>query len=238
MLSVHGLKSKLLLGVYEKRKDDNQLKQRIISYFKAPPFRILHLSDLHYVEIAIKEGKSYEEQMALFEALIEKVYNEHRNSPFDCIFMTGDFVGSNPDKDFIGVKESVMEIIEKTITMENVDRLFIVPGNHDMMWEDYENKVLSDISMRPYLEFYRDLYANRLNVMSELPLWDKKRKTIFDYKNIKKIVWNRRLMDPNISVIGLPTPSMNKRYQGKGEFLKVDESFISSCWGGIDVTEK
>jgi len=218
----------LLLGAYQKGLNDDEFIHRIISFIKAPPFRILHLSDFHFKANQVMSNMS--EQDSLLKSMIITIKEEHKRSPLDGIFITGDFVSDDPGDDFIGIKRYIIDLIVNTITIDNLNRLFIVPGNHDIHWLSYSDKQIAANPLYPYLEFYKSIYINRLEILREISGWDITKNDFKQYLDITHTLWHRKLYDPLISVIGLSTPTLNCSIQGKGEFNKDHQEYIDNKW--------
>jgi hypothetical protein len=133
----------LRIGVIPKSTDaGGVLAERVAAFFKAPPFRILHLSDLHYDSNA--KGAKSEEQKDLFDSLLSTLKEEHENNKFDAITITGDFSSENPEGDLDKVSEFINNLVNKTMEFDNIGRLFLVPGNHDLYWKDFEKGIISE----------------------------------------------------------------------------------------------
>lgn len=219
----------LMLDLIEKGTNtSNVFINRLKNFFLAPPFRIVHLTDLHYNSEAKEEDA--DEQTDLFLSLIKILEKEHSTNPFDVIAITGDFSYRNPDKDLIFIRDTVKEIVRLTLTEENIDRLLLVPGNHDIYWKNFYKKKLSENPWGPYLEFYHAVYPGRIDILNELGAWNSD-KNLFSYSSKgEDLLWHRKLSNPSLNIIGLVTPTTNTENLGNGLFTKKHVEFINSKW--------
>ena len=219
----------LRIGVIPKSTDaGGVLAERVVAFFKAPPVRILHLSDLHYDSNA--KGAKSEEQKDLFDSLLSTLKEEHENNKFDAITITGDFSSENPEGDLDKVSEFINNLVNKTMEFDNIGRLFLVPGNHDLYWKDFKKGIISETPWRPYLDFYQSVYASQDNILEVLNAWNPKNR-FFDKKAVNEdLLWNRKILDPAINIIGLVTPSVDPAEKGMGNFDRKQEDFVRENW--------
>ena len=95
----------------------------------------LHLSDFH-----IKPNEAYNTS-PIFDALqddIEKLMEDYSITAFDFIIITGDLGYFGNDGDYVDVIHLLDNILDYTNTLK--DKLYIVPGNHDVNREIVENQ--------------------------------------------------------------------------------------------------
>lgn len=92
--------------------------------------RILHLSDLHFTQ-------KNDEQDKKFKQLIETLVTQHKEKPFDYIFVTGDIIDKGKTEYF----SVALEYFNKLFNRLNFDgqNIFFVPGNHDLDFKIEEN---------------------------------------------------------------------------------------------------
>lgn len=86
----------------------------------------LHVSDFHF-----KDDGSYDRAVvlrSLLSAVEEKV--QHRDICPDCIFVTGDIAHSGREQEYAAASDFFDKL--RKVTELDKDRLFIVPGNHDV----------------------------------------------------------------------------------------------------------
>ena len=129
-------------------------------------FRLLLMSDLHYDSTAIDAAA--ESQKQLIDSLFNLIEKEHNHICFDAILMTGDLAAKNPKTDLIDVRAVIQEIVQKSIGERNIDRLFLIPGNHDVVWEKFEDDLASDRPWAPFLDLYALIYLKRPDIIAEL----------------------------------------------------------------------
>lgn len=91
-----------------------------------PPIRFLHISDLHLRPAA---GKKYDQGRVL-EGLLALLEQERDESPLDLIFVTGDLAQSGRSEEYALVVELLELLMEATRVPR--ERVFVVPGNHDV----------------------------------------------------------------------------------------------------------
>jgi len=219
----------LRIGVIPKSNDVGEvLAERVVAFFKAPPFRLLHLSDLHYDSSA--NGDKSEEQKDLFDSLLNILKEEHANNKFDGIAITGDFSNKKPERDLIEVGEFIHNLVNNTIEFANIDRLFLVPGNHDLYWEDFDKGEISDKPWVPFLSLYQLVYNNQENILKSLNAWDPVKRFLNHEAVNEDLLWNRKILDPAINIIGLVTPSVSRDEKGMGNFDRKQENFVREKW--------
>ena len=122
---------------------------------------ILHLSDIH---IRYKADESFDLGV-VFDPLIERIKEDRKSKKIDVelVFLTGDIA-------FQGIKEEY-DIAAEYLTrlMQEIDlpaeRLFIVPGNHDV------NRKLYRPSDFPSYQSMRDLNKELENTDFRSDLW-------------------------------------------------------------------
>ncbi len=204
------------------------LAERVAAFFKAPPFRLLHLSDLHYDSNA--KGNKYEYQQKLFDSLLERLKEEHDKNKFDGIAITGDLSNKNPERDLIKVVGFINDLVNKTIESYNIDRLFLVPGNHDLFWEDFKEGKISIKPWEPFLDFCKLVYNSKETILKSYKAWDPEKRS-FNYKvSNEGLLWNRRVLDPPINIIGFVTPTLEPDRKGMGDFDEEQENFVREKW--------
>lgn len=91
-----------------------------------PPIRFLHLSDLH-----LRPGNSHAyDQDRVLNGLLEYLKQERGKAPLDLVFLTGDVGYSGQPGEYARAAEFLSQLLE--VTGVPGDRLFVVPGNHDV----------------------------------------------------------------------------------------------------------
>ena len=88
--------------------------------------RWLHLSDFH-------TGKDGYGQRQLFKYILTNV-REHNSigSTPDLVFITGDIANKGQDKEYIEFYENFFMPLMDSLPSESQDRIFVIPGNHDV----------------------------------------------------------------------------------------------------------
>jgi 3',5'-cyclic AMP phosphodiesterase CpdA len=219
----------LRIGLIPKHTDEGEvLAERITAFLKAPPFRLLHLSDLHYDSNA--KNNELEAQNDLFRSLLDSLKEEHRKTKFDGIVITGDFSSKNPVMDLIEVRSIIQELVEITIGFDNVDRLFLIPGNHDIFWDDFEKGKISQKPWVPFLGFYQTVFNSQDKILKTLNAWDPSKRSFRNDAVNKDLLWNRKILNPPINFIGLITPSPTPDKKSIGHFDKKHEDFVLAKW--------
>lgn len=204
------------------------LIEMVRKFFVAPPFRMLHLTDLHF-DSSLRDDEK-EEQEEMFSSLIRELKENHQKTPFDALLITGDFANRDPHEDLIGVRTCIKDIVNETITEKNLDRLFIVPGNHDMLWKNFEKKETSDRPWSDFLDFLHASFTSEPNLLRAMEAWDSKRSLFKLESQNEALSWCRRLQSPQLNVIGLCSPSIDSKNQGKGIFTRDQEHFVKEKW--------
>ncbi len=96
--------------------------------------RYLHISDLHLTGQSREKGGSVEQfnQDMVTSSMLEKIKElvQREKKTFDLIFITGDLAKSGKAEDYEIVKVFCEELLNATGVPR--ERLFIVPGNHDV----------------------------------------------------------------------------------------------------------
>lgn len=90
------------------------------------PVRFLHISDLH---LRPKRGKRYDQDRVL-RGLIEFLRRDRADFPLDLIFVTGDLAYSGKPEEYELVAQLLSALVAETGVP--VERVFVVPGNHDV----------------------------------------------------------------------------------------------------------
>ncbi|MBL0702049.1 MAG: metallophosphoesterase [Desulfosarcina sp.] len=196
-------------------------------FFSSLPVRILHLSDLHYdANLSIEVDK--EERDALFDSLVDCIENESNIQPFDAVVICGDISMFTPNKDLIEARSLIKRI--NTVTVNDLNRLAIIPGNHDILWDDFDKKKLSEQPMRPYLEFYHAIYGQHVNILCELSSWNNKYE-LFDHDSTTdKLSWVRNIPSSRLNLIGLCSINLDPEKQGHGIFSRQQKKIIEENW--------
>lgn len=92
----------------------------------AAPIRFLHLSDLHLRTAANKRV----DQERVLRGLVEMLSRTRAAAPLDLIFVTGDLAFSANSEEYALVTSFIARLLE--VTGVPRERVFVVPGNHDV----------------------------------------------------------------------------------------------------------
>lgn len=202
-----------------------ELALQVASFFRAPPIRILHLSDLH---VRAEQGSDADEE-ARFTALYDCLRTESVVRPFDAAAFTGDFAGRDPVNDLSTARQRVRTLMEIAV-LGDVERAFVIPGNHDVHWTDFARKELARHPWQPYLDFYQACFGARHALLAELRAWDAELRMIRQDSPAGALMWHRRLPAARLSVVGLATPVANPIQQGHGVFGREHADFLQQHW--------
>jgi calcineurin-like phosphoesterase family protein len=90
----------------------------------------LHLSDLHI------QGAEGIRDRVLFDKMLSDIQTclEEENLELDAVFFTGDLAFSGQQEEYTMATEMLDEILDKCGLTGRREKLFIVPGNHDVDW--------------------------------------------------------------------------------------------------------
>jgi len=90
------------------------------------PIRFLHLSDLHLVPPATRRY----DQSRVLDGLLALLARDRPTFPLDLVFVTGDLAQSGKPDEYA----LIIELLTKLMTTTGVpaERVFVVPGNHDV----------------------------------------------------------------------------------------------------------
>jgi predicted phosphodiesterase len=186
--------------------------------------RILHLSDLH-INSQFENEIDKEEQRYLHRSFFNTVQSINKRASFDAVVICGDFSATNPDQDLDDASRFVTELNKNTIN--NYDRLAIVPGNHELHWDDFNSCKLSAKPYKPYLQFYHSVYSSRISIVAEMSCWDRKNYLFDPGSQSNGLCWYRAIPSSNLSFFGLATPSLDPACQGEGVFTPEQQDQIS-----------
>ena len=218
----------LLIGQFEKSIEGRiALSQSIVLFFNSLPVRILHLSDLHF-DSTLTNDIDKEERDALFNSLIDTIGKESKRQHFDSVVICGDISMYSPDKDLVEARSLIKRI--NIATVNDLNRLAIVPGNHDILWNKFKKKELADRPLQPYLEFYHAIYGQKINILNELEAWDSRQDLFNPDSDCDQLSWFRYLPSSGLSLIGLSTVSLIPRNQGNGYFSRQHQKFFQEHW--------
>jgi predicted phosphodiesterase len=155
------------------------------------------------------------------EAKLNLIHNEKR---FDIITITGDLANTRPSEELGVFGLRLGEIFLKTLSIRE-ERIFIVPGNHELVWNDFDKKELSNSPYSVYISFYKDMLPKTLGNIKgfskgKLPV------------NLRgdDLSWNRQIVNPALDIIGISSTSSNPEQQGEGYLSPANKLYIESKW--------
>jgi len=98
-------------------------------------YRILHLSDLHFGgSHYFRQDPIDPDSLTLGQAIQEVLGKTLHDEPLDCVILSGDLLSDNQSDDVHPAKAYLAELLECLPVRR--DRVFAIPGNHDMTWRD------------------------------------------------------------------------------------------------------
>ncbi|HLC16557.1 MAG TPA: metallophosphoesterase, partial [Thermodesulfovibrionia bacterium] len=107
-------------------------------------FQLLHISDLH-----VSIGKEFDRSVVL-EPLIDRVQQDMANGiQPEIVVVTGDVAFSGKEAEYQKAKEFFDELLARMNLSQ--DRLFIVPGNHDVDRKRYRKSDVPNYENMPAL---------------------------------------------------------------------------------------
>ncbi|MBV9879399.1 MAG: metallophosphoesterase [Gemmatirosa sp.] len=227
------------IGIFNKDKAGRRaLVDRVTGFFRAPPLRIAHVSDLHCSATAV--GARDQERM--FAALVDTLRAAHAERAITLLVLSGDFASGRPAEDLVVARDVVRAIIDATIGRKALRRCLVVPGNHDIEWEDFGGQRLAPRPWLGFLEFYQDIFQGT-DIPSEMAAW-RPEHARFDHRaSVSDLIWHRPLPEIGVSAVGISTPIAQGRpselppgetyrdAQGQGEFTDAHDAFIRQAWG-------
>lgn len=222
----------LNLGILQKDVDGSkQLVKIIDDFFQNVPFRILQISDLH-CNSASPDILSKQSQGIMFESLYSKLSEITKDCPIDLLFFTGDFAAHKPQTELIDVNKILRNIIKNSlVNHDDMDRVFIIPGNHDLLWEDFSKKEISKAPWSSYIHLFQTLFNGNIELLKKTKGWDNETKTINPYSDSDDLFWNRKFPELKLNIIGISSTSTESNLQGKGFFSEKVKKYIDECWG-------
>jgi len=214
-----------IIGFYEKGKDSKKLINNIIDFLSVPPFRILQISDLHYNLTIDKTNRE-----RLLTSLEEKICDINCEKKINIITIAGDLVSADPAIELPIIRKYLANLFKKINI--NLNCVFVVPGNHEIHWEDFTTSKLSENPYTYYAEFYNQLFIrNKIHFSScvgatkgELP----------NDINEVGLNWCRELKELKVSLIGVCSNTDkiydNGKEKGLGRLADETINFIREKW--------
>lgn len=182
-------------------------------FFMHPSFSIIHLSDIHF--------NSEEEEQPILESLLNKMEEIKVHKKIDLVTITGDFAYStNVTTDLREVKQFLLEI-SRRILMSKKGRLLIVPGNHDIVWEDYNKGIIDEKGWHPFVDLILSIYPEDVVPVS----WLKQRS--FSSNDMS---WCISFESMKVSFIGISSIIDSAEGKERGKVTKGAIKYIDKNW--------
>lgn len=225
----------LFIGIFDKDKQkENLFFECVSSIIRFKPVNIVHISDFHYDSTLI--GNQKEEQITRFKELIKTLQIENEASTIDLIIFTGDIANKCPSNDFDDCLPIVQELVLKTTN--NYSKILMIPGNHDIEWEDFAN---SKISSRPSMAFYnfiKKLYNQDEEVLSYLIGFNPKNETFDDHYLPDSLSWSKNFPSLNLEILGLNSVTTTAKLKGQGLISNGTKQFIIKQWSSPPLSNR
>lgn len=211
-----------LIDIYDK-SDSERFIDEIIQISEFTPITFVHLSDFHY-DSTIENSRKKNQEM-LFDNLIEFISEEHKNTPIDFFIFSGDFAAKNPLLESKQVATLLRKII--SVTNNDLNKLLLVPGNHDVNWNDFEKGVLAEEPGLPSKMLYEEIFGdskdffNKLSGHSDMGL---------DTKNLDSLCFSKKYKNGQINILGLNSVSLDPKLKGCGSISEKVIKYIKNKW--------
>ena len=216
-----------LLGIFDKA-NEGKLIDFIVNFVRFKPIKIAHISDLHFDSTL--QGQRKAEQATRFKTLIDTLKKEHEIAPIDLLIFTGDFATRNQQRDFEGCFLILKSIVQATV--KDYSKLLVIPGNHDIEWEDYSNSKISRTPCKAFYDFLEKIYIGNSN----LEILDKYSGFNPSYDSFEKhyepssFCWREIFMDLNVEIIGLSSVTIDEDKKGYGYVDETVMEFLKKQW--------
>ena len=219
----------LMIGIYQKSENNKEaFIKDILDIASFTPINILHLSDFHFNSNLENNDKNEQEER--FNKLIEVINQSNKNIPIDYIVFSGDLACNNPNDDINESALHIRNLVNRTI--QDYDKFLIVPGNHDIEWENFNQAKLGNHSGKAFYKLLRDIYAGNLEVITKLVGYNPKNNS-FDDSHPDSFTWSYNNVNSQIKFLCLNSVIAEEDISliGKGRISKNTISFIKKEWG-------
>ena len=220
---IHDIKTtgNYCIGLYNKGKDRQlEFVKAIEKYVANSPYRILQVSDLHYST----NNEESDDYFQIFGNYLQEI-SEIKN--IDFVALTGDFAAKNPSEEHSIVSFFLRKIFRVKLKL-GYDEIFVVPGNHEVIWSDFSKKERSKKPYSTYVRLLESLYDSNRAVLSSFKGWNKTEIPI-DVSE-KGLSWHRYIASKNLSIIGICSNATNPEEQGLGVLSTENIKYISDKW--------
>lgn len=217
------IKSHFCVGLYSKGKDRQlEFVEDIIKYITNPSYRIIQMNDLHYS--AQTDTNDSDEFFKILQEYLKEIDNTKK---IDLAMFAGDFSDKNPSEELFFISDWIKKTFFENLKIKH-DRIFIVPGNHEVIWSNYIDQKRSNRPYSAYVNFLQSIYNNKRDILSSFVSWVKSSMPI-EAKE-EGLSWHRSLLFPNISVIGICSNSSSSEEQGMGVLSQENIRYIKEKW--------
>lgn len=222
---VFNLGKDFLFGLYNKQNYEDLIKDLLeISSFSSINF--IQLSDFHF-DSTLK-GNDYKNQEIRFDKLIDFLKAKNLNDPIDFMIFSGDFANKEIKNDLKECAKYIRKLVNSSMS-GLFERFFIVPGNHDIEWSNFEESEISSKPCESFYEFYKEVYDNDLDIISNLIGYNSQTK-LFDSSFSPDCFCFSRIVNKRISILGLNSVMVEKDYKGKGMISQSTINFLNHEW--------
>jgi hypothetical protein len=211
-----------LVDIYDK-SEKNKFISEIIQISNFNPITLVHLCDFHY-DFTLK-NKAEKSQNTMFQNLVDFMSEEHKSTPIDFYIFSGDFAAKNPLTEFDAVATYLKEMVNKT--NNDIDKLLLIPGNHDVHWLDYEKGILSKEPGLPSKLFYEKIFDRSLNFISTLSGY---MQMGLNTKELDSFCFSKKIKNGQIRILGLNSVPLNTELKGYGNISDVVIKYIKNQW--------
>lgn len=202
-----------LLNVFEKSSQEVEFIEFVTHLKDFCSLSICHVSDIHFDYNDSSDQKKR----------LEGFFNVIKKSKPDITCITGDFANHNLKKDYIELGVILKNGFLSIYGTDLNNKVFFIPGNHDVLWDDYKSGVLNNRCYNDYNSFVKSFYGYHPN--NDL------------VRNIDTC-WSRTL-SPKLKIIGLnssislseePDLAEIENSKGNGYFLNSHKDLIMQNW--------
>lgn len=181
--------------------------------------RILHLSDLHFTQ-------KNDEQDKKFKKLIETLVTQHKERPFDYIFVTGDIIDKGKTEYFSVALEYFNKLFNELVFCRK--NIFFVPGNHDVDFridENVDNDTRNILQQAKYNEI-RDKEKEHQSILGKMK---NRQSQYFSFvKNLGVVSEHLPFCEDredNISIIGINSSIFSAKEDHRNQIYFINEQF-------------
>jgi predicted MPP superfamily phosphohydrolase len=213
-------KDSMCLGIFFKGGDKiSDFEDAVVRYLRCPSFRLIHVADLHYCS----EKDEIADREPWFNSLKNELVCINNDKKISAIFFSGDFAAKEPSRELVTLAPELKKLL--SFLKLSRDQFFIVPGNHDIVWDDFKNKDLSEKPYSHFLQFLNILNPGHMRRGTRNKLIDKESMISQD-----ELVWDFKIKKPNLNIIGLSSSSLSIAMQGRGSLSADVLKIVRKKW--------